>query len=585
MHETTRSGAIAASVFAALLLPAAWASHAAASSPAATAGHAAARATAAQDPAPRSVAERGTVDRVTVFPAGASVTRTLHRELAQGLWEIRVTDLPEGIEPARLQARVRAGDGASGAGPRLLGVEYTEVADADPAGSPEAVELANRLRDAQRRLRDAAQDRALVAHRASRIDQVGARAAANATNDGGSASSDPAAALRQLAWVHDERVKLLDEERAVAGRADEIAREVADLEAAIAQRGAAGSVRRTAVVRVAAPEACAMDLDLTYHVPGASWVPAYAIRAAADRSAATIDCDALLVQRTGEEWRDARISLSTATPDRSAEPGEVEPVFVDAMAAPRPVPGRRAAKGLAAPAEDMEGGAEGASTAIRATGVAVTYDLPRRITVPSDADRRQRARIATVEPGTRFTWVAEPIAGDAVHLRGDLVNASQLQFLPGEAEVHMGGEYLGRTEMPSVAPGSPFQVFFGPDRALRATREVVSRVTGNAGLFGGAVATTWKYRVAIDNGTGRDVRVELLDRRPQSRDERIEIKVADLSRPLSTDPEYAAGPQRSGILRWDLDVPASARGASALALTWTVQLTHPKDVRTTPLPD
>jgi len=228
-----------------------------------------------------------------------------------------------------------------------------------------------------------------------------------------------------------------------------------------------------------------MDLDLTYHVPGASWSPAYAIRAEADRSAATIDCDALVVQRTGEDWRDAWISLSTATPDRSAEPGEVEPVFVDVARAPRPVPGRRMAKGLSAPAEAGAPVDAEAGTAIRATGVAVTYDLPRRLTVPSDADRRQRARIATVEPAARFTWVAEPIAGDAVYLRGDFVNSSRLQFLPGEAEVHMGGEYLGRTGMPSVAPGSSFEVFFGPDRALRATREVVSRVTGDAGLFGG----------------------------------------------------------------------------------------------------
>ena len=580
MPDANRSRAIATSVVAALLLQTA-ATVARPESPATTA----APSRPAQEPEQRSVTERGSIERVTVFPSGASVTRALHLELAQGLWEVRVTDLPEGIDPARLQARVREGDGTSASGPRLLGVEYQEAADADPAGSPESVALAERLRDAQRRMQHAEQDRALVAHRASRIEQVGARAAANATNDGGQAASDPAAALRQVAWAHDERVKLLDEERAVADRAEAAARDVADLEATIAQRGAAGRIRRTAVVRVAAPEACAMDLDLTYHVPGASWSPAYAIRAEADRSAATIDCDALVVQRTGEDWRDAWISLSTATPDRSAEPGEVEPVFVDVARAPRPVPGRRMAKGLSAPAKAGAPVDAEAGTAIRATGVAVTYDLPRRLTVPSDADRRQRARIATVEPAARFTWVAEPIAGDAVYLRGDFVNSSRLQFLPGEAEVHMGGEYLGRTGMPSVAPGSSFEVFFGPDRALRATREVVSRVTGDAGLFGGAVATTWKYRVTLDNGTGRDVRVELLDRRPESRNEKVEIKLADLSKPLSTDPGYAAGPQKSGILRWDLDVPASARGTAALRLTWTVQLTHPKDVRTTPLPD
>jgi hypothetical protein len=63
------------------------------------------------------------------------------------------------------------------------------------------------------------------------------------------------------------------------------------------------------------------------------------------------------------------------------------------------------------------------------------------------------------------------------------------------------------------------------------------------------------------------------------------VKVADLSAPLSTDAEYVSGPQASGILRWDLTVPAKARGKDALAATWTVQATHPKDVQTTPLPD
>jgi hypothetical protein len=148
----------------------------------------------------------------------------------------------------------------------------------------------------------------------------------------------------------------------------------------------------------------------------------------------------------------------------------------------------------------------------------------------------------------------------------------------------LNGDF-GDTQMPSVAPKSPFKVFFGPDRSVRAVREVVSKVTGVAGLFGGSVATTWKYRVRIDNGSGRDLRVELVDRRPVSRNEKIEIKVADLSSPLSADAEYAAGPQKSGILRWDLAVPASARGPAAMPVTWTVQATHAKDVQTTALPD
>jgi hypothetical protein len=40
-----------------------------------------------------------------------------------------------------------------------------------------------------------------------------------------------------------------------------------------------------------------------------------------------------------------------------------------------------------------------------------------------------------------------------------------------------------------------------------------------------------------------------------------------------------------GILRWDLSVPASARGPQALPVTWTVEVTRPNDLPTTPIPD
>jgi hypothetical protein len=40
-----------------------------------------------------------------------------------------------------------------------------------------------------------------------------------------------------------------------------------------------------------------------------------------------------------------------------------------------------------------------------------------------------------------------------------------------------------------------------------------------------------------------------------------------------------------GILRWDVSVPASARGPQALALAWTVEVSHPTDLRITPVPD
>lgn len=576
----------------------------------------------AQDPEPKVVSDAGRVERVVLYPRGAAVTRTVRRDLPQGLWDVRVTGLPAGVDPSRIQARVRAAGASGPDAPRILAVEYEQAPGIDFAGSPDGVELASKLKDARRRQAEAAQDRAQLEQRAARIEQVGVRAAANATTEGGTAAADPARALEQLGWVRDQRARVLEESRALAERAEAIGREVAALEAAVAQRGRVDRTQRTSVVRVAAPAACVMELDLTYVVDRAGWAPAYAIRAAADRSGTSIEYDAVLAQHSGEDWTDARITLSTARPDASTEPGEVQPVYVDANVAP-PVtggfsrsdtgtsgkPGRARAKGVRPGGPGGGGGGSGGEPAdeagvpandaelaealeamsgaasIAESGIAATFDLPRRVSVPSDASRTQRTRIATLEPSVSFVHVAHPLHGEEVFVRGDLVNESAYQLLPGTGQVFFGGELVGDTMVPSVAPKAPFKVFFGTDRTVRARREVASKLVGTAGLFGGSSAVTWKYRITIDNGSGRDLRVEVVDRRPASRNEKIEVKVADLSSPLSTDPEYVAAPTKSGILRWDLAVPASARGTAAAVLTWTVQATHPKDVQTTAMPD
>jgi uncharacterized protein (TIGR02231 family) len=226
-----------------------------------------------------------------------------------------------------------------------------------------------------------------------------------------------------------------------------------------------------------------------------------------------------------------------------------------------------------------------ASAEVQESGIAVTFELPRPVTIPSESSRRQRTRIGAFRPEAAFTFVAAPVLTESVFLRGDLVNASAFQLLPGRVQVFMGGDFVGESSMPAVAPKGEFRVFFGPDRALRARREVLSRVTGSGGIFGGSTVTTWKDRITLDNGTGRDVRVELYDRRPVSRNERIECTLRDVLPALSGDASYVEQRQPQGILRWDLAVPASARGPKAASVSWTVEVSHPGDLRITPVPD
>jgi uncharacterized protein (TIGR02231 family) len=604
-HAATFACAVAA---AAAALPAGPALAQATPPAGAAANAAAANAAAAKaaDVQVQTASDAGTITAVTLYPGRAAVTRTVTRALTQGVWTVRVPNLPSAVQPGSLQAKVTGEGGASA--PKLLGVEYAQAEGTAFAGSPEGIALAQQIEKLQLDLAHLAQDRTLLDSQDKLVDAVGVRATAAPTPDGATQPLDMDRVAKQLEWVRTEKARILGVAREMNDRKEQLERELSAAKQQLAARGGESRTERAALVNVAVPAGTNARIELTYLVDQAGWQPAYSIRAAGDRSGTTIEYDALIVQRTGEDWKDVKLSLSTAQPTRASSPPAVEPWFVDVYvppveAAPMAVTGRADAMADAAPGSPMPPGAPPASgdpgnpavrkqleamsagAAIQDNGVAVSFDLPRAVTVPNDADKRQRTRIASLAPATAFGYVAAPIVTESVFLRGTLTNASEYQLLPGTAQVFMGGDFIGETQVPSVAPKGEFKVFFGPDRALRARREIVSKVTGASGLFGNSTATTWKYRIALDNGTGRDVKVELLDRRPVSRNDRIEVRVSDVAPALSTDKAYADTLQPQGILRWDLSLPATARGDQAATVRWTVDVIRANDLRMTPVPE
>jgi uncharacterized protein (TIGR02231 family) len=509
------------------------------------------------------------------------------------------------VQAGTLQAKVNAAAGATlKSSPKLLAVEYSQTPRVAFSSSPEGIALAEKVQGLMQKVEFLKQDRALLAQHDKLIDQIGVRMTASATADGATQAVDLAAVAKQLEFVQTEKERILGVAREQNERNEMLARELQVANQQLESLGGADRTERSALVLMAIPESCTVDVELTYLVGNATWEPAYAVRAAGDRTGVTVEYDALVSQRTGEDWKDVKLSLSTAQPTRASSPPAVDPWYVDvvvpmppvsagapastavydaAPGSPMPMMAPMMAKSDSAVRKQLE--EFSAAATVQETGTAVSFEIPRPVTIPTDASKKQRTRIGAFEPTAKFMYVAAPIVSESVFLRGDMTNSSAFQLLPGNAQVFMGGDFIGDTAMPSVAPKDEFKVFFGPDRALRATREVLSKNTGSSGLFGGSTVTTWNDRITLDNGSGREVNVELYDRRPISLNEKIDVKVSNVAPAMSTDKRYVDGRMTQGILRWDLTVPASARGPKATTVSWTVDISRANDVRTTPLPD
>jgi uncharacterized protein (TIGR02231 family) len=319
-----------------------------------------------------------------------------------------------------------------------------------------------------------------------------------------------------------------------------------------------------------------------------------------------IEYDALIAQQTGEHWDNVALTLSTAQPTLAANPPTLDAWYVDEYRESNVGIASRAAVEYAnkAPADREEVEASrrayqdagedrlakklqelAADAEVDAAGPSVTYSLPRRMTIKTNAQKEQRTRIATIASTPDFIHVAIPTLTDRVYVRGELQNNSAYQLLPGSAAIYSGQDYIGPTTLAAIPPRGEFKVHFGEDPAVTTSRQLVVKRSSSTGLFGGGLKTSYEYRIEISNGSGKDLALELWDRIPVSRTDKIEVSLYDLSHALAKDTEYVEEQRPTGLLKWLLGVGAKANNASPFVVTYNIDINRGKDVNMTPLPE
>jgi uncharacterized protein (TIGR02231 family) len=221
------------------------------------------------------------------------------------------------------------------------------------------------------------------------------------------------------------------------------------------------------------------------------------------------------------------------------------------------------------------------------TGTVAAFPINRRVTIPSDAGKARTQRIATIDLKPTFTHVAQPVADPAVFIKATAANSSPYQLLSGPITVFLGGDSVGRTNLPDLAAGSEMTFWLGTDPRVTAKRTLVRKGTAAKGVFGKSDVTEWEYRIDLASTLAAPTSMEVFDRMPVSRNEQIKVELAKVSPALATDAKFTADEKPQGILKWVVSVPAApaAGKPGTLAIDWTVREAHAQDVQITPIPD
>ncbi|KOU23425.1 hypothetical protein ADK52_18405 [Streptomyces sp. WM6372] len=391
----------------------------------------------------------------------------------------------------------------------------------------------------------------------ARLDVLG-RLAADLLRDigegAGSGEGDGPRWARELDRVDAEREEFGERLRSTESRSASLDAELGELRRAMAGSETepaelVGHVELTVDASAAGP----VRLRLSHLTPCALWRPAY--RAVLDGGRLTLESDAVVWQRTGEDWSDVRLTLSTARSALATDPprlGEDRLTLADRTAAERrsvDVELREEAIGDIGPAPVL--GLPGVDDG----GEARVLGSPAPVSVPGDG-RAHRVPLSAFTAPASSEYACSPELSPLVTQAVRFDNGSGHALLAGPVDLVRTGGFSGRGTLDFTAPGAPVVLAFGSCDDHSVVREAEeSRATAGISQRTVVTRTVRLHLSRFSAPAERGERVVVVrERIPVSEVSAVEVRL----RKEACSPAPAAV-DAEGIARWDVVLPPGGR--------------------------
>jgi len=491
------------------------------------------------------------ITAVTVFSDRAQVTRQASVTLKAGTNLVTLENMPQLMMEESLRAE---GKGSGKA--RIAGITVKNVF-LDRTREKRVRELEDEIAQLTRKVEGIeARRKALAAQRAF-VDSIRVGWGERISKELSAGKPTAAELSEAVRFVGDNTGKieeqLYDAEAAKKPLLDRIAALKKELEQSRADRM---KEVRSVQVAIDAERDMRFDLDLSYLVAQASWVPAYDVRLAPDGKEAGLIYRAQIWQKTGEDWPAVKLTLSTASPASGGGAPELFPWRISFYEPPRPMPYLSRSKmefGSAAPmiagaapaeAEDRmeKAGFEPAEVAQGQTSV--QFQVAQPVDVPADGTRAVSV-IATENVPVTAEYVTVPKLSPRVYLKSTVTNRTPFPLLAGEISIFNDAVFVGKSHLKTVASGEEFDLYFGGDDQVKVKREV-ARVKKKGGIIAGS-SVTYHVGIELENFKQRAVTVALKDQQPLAGNAEIKVNLEDASpKPAET--------KEDGTLVWKVEL-------------------------------
>jgi len=483
------------------------------------------------------------ITAVVLYPGSATIVRSL--PVMPGTRQLVVPGLPARFDPQTL--RVEAGPGIH------LGEIVTLDAARTEAANPAEAELEAKilaLQDQQAALDAEARSAEIVKGYLERFDGVGAADPASPGKPRGNIDG------KTLTGLIDSLGKgasdALGRLQRLAVQKRELGKKIDPLQRDLARLRSGARDTRTVMVGVSADKAGAVKLS--YQVHNAGWKPAY--RAELDSTTSRVELERLatISQKTGEDWSNVTLTLSTSQPRQSPVGPDPQPWLLS-WHPPRPAadlmfesaasPAPRAA-GLArlkAAPDEKEEAPYAPPVFATQSSFATEFAVPARVNLPADGREVSVALGRQTLPVKQRLRVT-PRLDTAAMVIADAERPAGV-WPAGNVQLFRDGNYVGASHWnPQLAPR--LQLSFGRDERLRVAVNQVKGDSGTTGVFDKRAERRIADVFTVTSSHPTPVDLQLLEPSPVSTSDEIRVEAT-----FTPPPTVAPWDQRRGVVAWE----------------------------------
>lgn len=346
------------------------------------------------------------------------------------------------------------------------------------------------------------------------------------------------------------------------------------------------------ILQVVCKRAEEIPVSLSYYTGHAGWTALYDIRVNSKTNKVKLVYKASLTQTTGIDWKKAKLTLSTGTPNFGVAAPVLSPWYLQLY-----VPGlytdlqRRAAIGNAnrnviqsmnddkSLKEEVVVGGYGSYklqaadnidpstlqqyTTLNEGQLNTNFEIDLPYDIESDGQLHS-VTIKNEEINCTLKNYAVPRMDKEAYLLAEVADWQNLDLLPGDANIIMDDTYIGKSLIDPNTTADTLNLSLGRDKRIAVKRSLVKEMS-SLKTTGKDSRQTFTYEITVKNNKQTDVNLLLKDQSPLSNIKEVEVKLEEGGEAMVNE--------ETGVLTWKV----SLKPGESKKFRFTYSVKYPKD--------